>query len=249
MTTHSRQSKRTYSPPQTRSSRQPSKDTGKVTRSMVPSRNVQPIESVYEFFTKQRPLAWAYYYRSRALEARDGASLFFTNGERKRLEIDTIDEGYALVVNSLTATFTYNINPSTSDRPNVKGTLNDYDLVGADFYYNISSDENSLADVNKVFANNAAGLSEVGADAGFNVLNQDVLSNNDSGTALYLFEPGNLYVDFFCGLGGPGFYGYCDTTIPLADIKSLLPIFHIEIKGHLLNKGDALLLKSLIQNN
>tara|TARA_B100001057_G_scaffold495992_1_gene596292 strand:- start:2255 stop:2908 length:654 start_codon:yes stop_codon:yes gene_type:complete len=217
---------------------------------MVPSREVQSVESVYEFFTKQRPLAWSYYYRSRALEAQQGATLFFTDGQRVRLEIDTIDEGYALVVNSLTVTFTYNVNPSTSDRPNVKGTLNDYDLVGADFYYNISSDESSLADVNKVFANNQiGGLSEVSPDAGFNVLNQDVLSNNDSGTALYLFEPGKLYVDFFCGLNGPGFYGYCDTTIPLSDLKSLKPIFHIEIKGHLLNKGDALLLKSLIQNN
>lgn len=249
MTTHSRQSKRTYSPQAADTPRQPSKNTGKVTMPMVPSREVQSVESVYEFFTKQRPLAWSYYYRSRALEAQDGATLFFTDGQRVRLFIDTIEEGYALVINSLTATFTYNVNPPTSDKFNVKATLNDYDLVGADFYYNISSDESSLADVNKVVATNVAGLTEVGADAGFNVLNQDVLSNNDSGTALYLFEPGGLYVDFFCGLSAPGFFSYCDTNIALADIKSLKPIFHVEIKGHLLNKGDALLLKSLIQNN
>ena len=248
MTTHSRQSKRTYSPPQAGTSRQPSKDTGKVTRSMLPPRNVQPIESVYEFFTKQRPLAWSYYYRSRALESRLSAG-FFTNGELVRIEIDTIEEGYALVLNSLTVTFTYNVNSSASDRPNVKGTLGDYDLVGAPFYYNISSDEQALADVNNVFARNVTGLADVGADAGFTVLNQQVLSNNDSGTALYLFEPGKLYLDFFCGLNGTLFYEYCDTTIPKSQLKDLKPIFHIQVKGHLLNKCDAQLLKSLIQNN
>ena len=68
MPSHSRKSRRLHGTDPLKQLRSvsdgvPSKHIEKQTVRRVEPREVQAIENVYEFFTKQRPLAWQYYYR------------------------------------------------------------------------------------------------------------------------------------------------------------------------------------------
>jgi hypothetical protein len=274
MTQHSKKSRRLYGTDPLKqlrsvSNKVPSRYVDKETVRFSEPREVQAIENVYEFFTKQRPLAWQYYYRQVTVPLyRTGTSE--EDNDPISTVIDTLDVNEALVINHLSAQILYRPEPPTgfSVRPGnyiavervEQPTVEDFFIVVAlrsRFQFNLLSTTTRLYEAN-VSANvpdPTFSLSVANRD-GYSTLNTNVLENNDSGTSLYVLETGDLSVSF------SAIDSYVSTPAN-ALAFGLLPYDAIEdngglvaspkivfdIRGHKITKNDAELLKQLIQNN
>lgn len=277
MGNHSRRAKRvgrnsyTAPLPQSTFAKSPSAFLGKKSVPKADVRDVQPIENIYEFFTKQRPLSWQYF--SRTVQA-PLVCTGRTIGDNipKTLNVRDLDVNECLVINSFYANILYR----PIEEIVASSTLNYYvplaspyivrqrfdiskDLKDFAFYFNLVSENTSLYEANLSSDVSALDLSSqivsILPTDGFMKLDSNVLENGDSSTALYMFESGNISVQFTC-LDTLSFDDVTNTFNfpanffpPNLSNKAILPYVTFDIRGHIINKNDAELLKTLIQNN
>jgi len=254
------------------SNKVPSKHVEKETIQRTTPREVQAIENVYEFFTKQRPLAWQYYYRQVTLP-------FFRTGTNEQDNdpiltlVDTLDVNEGLVINHLSAQILYRPEPpaGSSLRPGNFVALERLECPTVDeviilppttlksqFQFNLLSTTTRLYEAN-VSADSRQPLSfslSVANRDGYSTLTDNVLSNGESTTSLYILETGDVqlqytaidsYVSVPANALAFGFLPYEAVEDSGGLIASPKIVF--DIRGHKINKNDAELLKSLIQNN
>ena len=282
MTTHSRRSKKVYGEPskispvsklQSPQGKSPSAFVEKETVLQESPRDVQAIESVYEFFTKQRPLAWTY-FNEVVYEPLLTTGSSFANSSPTSVLITEIDVNECLLVSHFEASILYRPIPEgtavgdiqdgyyvpleTPSIPVARTTGSTFNSeVG--FLFNLRAQESALYDasVNVREQNYAGFLQATGAPkGGFTHLNANVLESAENSSALYVFETGPVTVDFTCidsssGSGNvpKGFFPYgLAWSLPLGDLR-IGPVVMFNVRGHALNKNDAELLKILIQNN
>jgi hypothetical protein len=278
MSTHSKKSKRMYSgnyrvPNQATS---PSAFLKKETVPQTAPREVQQIESVYEFFTKQRPLSWTPY----SATVYDpllttGSSWSDDANVAKSLLLTDLDVNECLVLSYLEAKIMYrpipdgtaiaDINPGyfvSLDVPSIPpvrtigASLNDQ--IG--FVFDLRAQESSLYDASIVappFAGFGGMLGlRAAPSGGFTRLNTNVLERAENSSALYMFESGPVTLDYLCidsssgaGNAPQGFFPYgLAWSLVLGSIR-ILPTISFDVRGHRINKNDAELLKTLLQNN
>jgi len=274
MSNHSKKSRRLYgtSPlEQLRSvsNKVPSKHVEKETIQRTTPREVQAIENVYEFFTKQRPLAWQYYYRQVTIPFfRTGTD--DTDNDPISTVIDTLDVNEGLVINHLSCQILYR--PENPAGPAVRPgnyvaleriecpTVDDLVILGrlrSYFEFNLQSSTTRLyeANVNAYTRPPSFSVTTVNRD-GYSTLNDNVLVNGESATSLYILETGDLKIEYSAidsYVSTPanniafGFLPYEAVEDSGGVIASPKIVF--DIRGHKINKNDAELLKSLIQNN
>ena len=243
----------------------PSKHIEKQTVRQVEPREVQAIENVYEFFTKQRPLAWQYYYRQITIPFfRTGTSV--QDNEPISTVIDTLDVNEGLVINHLSAQILYRPEPPGGiirpgnyvalDRVEVP-TVDEIGLLRSQFQFNLLSTTTRLYEANvSAFSRPPSFSISVSNRDGYSTLNDSVLNNGESATSFYVLEPGDLSVSY------TAIDSYVST--PPNDLAfGFLPFEAVEdngglvaspkivfnIRGHKITKNDAELLKQLIQNN
>ena len=281
MTAHSRRSKKVYgktssirpvSKLQSPQGKSPSAFVKKETVVQGFPREVQAIESVYEYFTKQRPLAWQYFSRTvQAPLVCTGRTI--ADDVPNRLHVRTLDVNQSLVLNSLYASIVYR--PITTAGIGAGTPLNHYVSletpylirqqfeIGKDpkdfaFYYNLNAQSNSLYEANITSSIDplpTSVLGDISPTDGFTKLGENVLENAESSTALYVFETGDVSVTFTC-LDTISFDDVANTNNFPANffpeglsVSAILPYVVFEIRGHMINKNDAELLKTLVQNN
>ena len=278
MSNHSKKSRRLYgtSPlEQLRSvsNKVPSKHVEKETIQRTTPREVQAIENVYEFFTKQRPLAWQYYYRQVTIPFfRTGTD--DTDNDPISTVIDTLDVNEGLVINHLSCQILYRPEPPAGFgvRPGNYVALERIECPTVDdliptlpplrlrsfFEFNLQSSTTRLyeANVNAYSEAPSFSVSTVNRD-GYSTLNDNVLVNGESATSLYVLETGDLNIEY------SAIDSYVSTPVANNIAFGFLPYEAVEdnggviaspkivfdIRGHKINKNDAELLKSLIQNN
>ena len=254
---------------------QPSIYLNKETMPQVEQESPLLSELTNEFFTKQRPDSWQYYYRSFTLKNADNeVAGLNTPAGGVLLDLDEIPNGQALVINYFKVCFGYKANalesgqriPPFAPPAPLPGSqkytfFEDNALIDLNFCFNLQSSQSVLADVNGVYDaqyipgdtfNKPATATALdprdGAFAGYRTLNQNVLENGESSTSLYIFEPSTLLFRYILNPSYPNkLYEYMDlTTVPTL-LKHVQPTLFIEVRGHLLNRLDGQLLQSLVQ--
>jgi hypothetical protein len=215
--------------------RQPIKDLGKETKVQKEARNVMPTENVWDFYTKQRPISFQYYSRLVSRPFVDTTGLADQKGV---FLFETLDENQALVINYLKATVNYRIDSAAANRE-YREPLSNLGLSypSFEFGFNLESQDGALYDAKGSGINIAITRSDF---QGFNILNENVLENGSSDTSLYIFESGQLSVSYKF-LGTPNQFLNTAIGVPLAQI-------YWDIRGHLINRTDANLLRELILN-
>lgn len=269
---HSKKSRRMYASPQEilrASDKVPSKNMDKRTVRREEPREVLETSRVYEFFTKQKPLAWQYYYRQVTIP-------FFRTGTEESdnkpfsTVIDSLDVNEGLVINHLSCQILYRPEPPAgkSVRPGnfialermEVPTVDEAPIVSAlksRFQYNLMSTTTRLYEANvSAFSRPPTFSLSVSNRDGFSTLNDNVLGNGDSGTSLYVLETGDLSVEYTAIDSyestpvndlAYGFLPY-DAVEDFGGAMSS-PKIVFDVRGHKITKNDAQLLKSLIQNN
>lgn len=217
-------------------------------------------ELTNEFFTKQRPDSWQYYYRSFTLKGfgrtggGTGVDGLNTDAQGAIAVLDTITEGQALIVNHFRVSFGYKPNadavPSTGSE--IYTFFEDNALMDLEFSFNLQSTQSVLADVNGIYAANYLPGDDIQnpfntAYAGYRTLNQNVLENAESSTSLYVFEPSNVQFKYVLNLDpATKLAEYMVGPLPGSG-KFAQPTLFIEIRGHMLNRLDGQLLQTLVQ--
>lgn len=275
MSSHSRKSKRLYGAPKAvpLQAKSPSAFLGKETVPQGAARPIQAIENVYEFFTKQRPLAWTYLNTVLYEPLLTTGSAFESSIPTVTLVKD-LDVNECLILSHFEVSIQYRPIPEGTavadiqngyyvalDSPSIPPSLSTGTMVGnqVGFVFNLRAQEASLYEAsNIVRGRNYAGFRRDGTvpQSGFVRLNTNVLANAENSTSIYIFESGPVTVDYTCidsssGSGNVprGFFPYgLEWTIPLADLR-IGPIVMYDIRGFVINKNDAELLKTLVQNN
>ena len=275
MASHSRKSKRLYGTHQAvpLQAKSPSAFLDKETVPQGIARPIQAIENVYEFFTKQRPLAWTY-LNTVLYEPLITTGPNFDESSPTTTLVKELDVNECLVLSYFEVSILYRPIPvgtavadiqngyyvaldSLSIPPALSVGTGIGNQVG--FVYNLRAQESSLYEAsNIVRERNYAGFRRDGTipQGGFVRLNTNVLENAENSTSLYIFESGPVTVDYTCidsssGSGNVprGFFPYgLEWTIPLADLR-IGPVVMYDIRGFVINKNDAELLKTLVQNN
>jgi len=275
---HSKKSKRLYKnrtgvPPQAKS---PSAFLKKETVPQEELRSVQQIENVYEFFTKQRPLAWTY-YNSVVYDP------LLTTGDNwrdpenipKSLLLTDLDVNECLIISHLEAKIMYRPIPEGTAVADIQdGYYVNLDVpfipvgrtIGSSlnsqigFVFDLRAQESSLYDASLIAPPTAGFAGFLGVreapSGGFVKLGVNVLESAENSSALYIFESGPVTLQYYCiessrpkGNVPRGFFPYgLDWTLPLADVR-ISPIITFDVRGHRINKNDAELLKTLVQNN
>ena len=185
--------------------RQPSVYEEKNTVSQVSESPPVSVQQANDFFTKQRPLSWQYYYRSFTLNSvgtNDGPDALDTGPNGVTVNLDTIPEGRALVINHFRLSFGYKpyLSPTPAIGQDIYFFFDDLQLIDLPFSFGLVSTQTSLADVTSTLNTSYTPGSQPdpntnpNADAfsGYRVLNQNVLLNGDSATSLYILEPSTL---------------------------------------------------------
>lgn len=257
------------------SQKQPSKNINKETVQRAIPRNVQAIENAYEFFTKQRPISWQYYAKQITFPFwRTGTN--FQDNEPFSHVIETLDVNEALVINHLSVSIAYRpvtdpTTPLTDIPPGYYNYLSGPILptvyeeflflvdMKAVFNFNLLSATGALYESN-AFAN--VGNNKSGFFGGFNTserdgftqINENVLNNAESSTALYIFEAGDISatfttIDSYKTALSNFAFGFLppDLVFPNGGVR-VSPKIIFDIRGHKLNKNDAQLLKALIKS-
>ena len=282
MANHSRRSKKMYGKPSQVSplsklvssqGKSPSAFLGKETVVQDSPREVQAIENVYEFFTKQRPLAWNY-YSATVYEPMKITGNFWRNNQPIKIPIRTLDVNESLVLNHFEATILYRPIPegtAVSDIKNGYFVALDTPMIPlglstgssgstpTGFLFNLVAEEASLYEAESRIQDVGSGSLRKDRNAptsGFLRLNTNVLESGESTTSLYVFETGTLSAEYSCvvqpgAVGDPPTqilpYGLV-TGLPVNDLRFGITIV-FNVRGHVINRNDAALLKTLIQNN
>ena len=277
MSRHSGKSKRVYGGPNLPLPvKAPSAFVKKETVPQSEPSNIQQIENVYEFFTKQRPLAWNYYSST----VYDG---LFTTGSSwgdptnspTSIVLTELDVNEALVLSYLEANIIYRPIPDGTAVSDIQDgyfvALDSHSIpvgrtIGVSattrtgFVFDLRAQESSLYEASLVVPN-TAGTPGILRDrqaptGGFTRLNVNVLEAAENSTALYIFETGPVSLEYLCidissGSGNVprGFFPYgLAWTLPAADSR-ICPLVTFDVRGYKINKNDAELLKTLVQNN
>jgi len=231
--------------------KQPIKDLGKKTKVQKEARNILPTENVWDFYTKQRPISFQYY--SRMLGYNFTPTVPFPNAVNSQL-VDTLEESQSLVINHFAAYVSYRPDGTAGGpQENYRVALDDVGLASTrdtQFGFNLTSETGALYDAND--ATNT-GFFPVGfiPTSGFVFLNRNVLDNGNSDTSLYIFESGDLFVNYRYVPTDP------ITSLPIPETSffpgnftglEYRPWINFDIRGHLINRTDANLLRELILN-
>lgn len=221
--------------------KQPIKDLGKETKVQKEARNILPTENVWDFYTKQRPISFQYYSRMLGLPFASTAAF---PDELATFRVDDLDENKSLVINHFAAYVSYRPDgtvggPQENYRVSLEGPALAF-TPNTNFGFNLKSETGALYDA----SGNGAFFIVTAATQGFTFLNQNVLNNGNSDTSLYIFESGEIQVDYkFITAGAlQTFFPGNFTTLEYQ------AYINFDIRGHLINRTDANLLRELILN-
>jgi hypothetical protein len=252
------------------SNKSPARDIGKHTVVQEPPRSVLDAQLENLFFSKQRPLPWAYYSAVKYEPLRTTGATFSDN-VAKEILVRELDVNEALVVNHFEASIIYRPIPESVTAvadikpghfvkldslmiPSGRPVLDPF--VG--FSFDLVAEESALYEADNEIRNRTLAEFRKVIEAptsGFSFLNTNVLANSDSSTSLYIFETGTVSAKYTCidagsGNNAPpvGFLPYgLNTTLPLIDqLYSMLVVFNI--RGHVINKKDAQKLKDIVRS-
>lgn len=238
--------------------RQPSLYLNKHTAPQGEAHNALLVQGANQFFTKQRPESWQYYYRSFTLQnGSQGLDGLNTSPNGVSIFLEDVAQGQSLIINHFRLVIGYKLaRDNSSPLPygaNVLTFFDDYQLIDANFSFNLTSSQSSLVDVKASFDNEFTPISYTPRGesySGFRVLNQNVLANENSSTSLYVLEPSKLYFQYVYTpsftTGGNDVPLYTKIPEPLLDKYVNFTMF-VELRGHLLNRLDGQLLREVLR--